>query len=200
MQKIVNTTVAAVLVASLVFPLSASAKGGPGDHGRRAAKQQVAIAGKSAAKVSTDTASAKAARKAARRQAKTLAKQERVAAKQAREASRAAEASETTAAASESATPNVAPAFSRIMSNLEKSVSKVLSGTKSQLPPGLVRVWLKFASWLGVDPTTMPGADLVSPAPAAGETTSTVDASGTVAPMPTDAPSASLDGSTTSAP
>ena len=54
--------------------------------------------------------------------------------------------------------------FARITANIQKSMAKVANGTKKQIPPGLMRVWLKFAGWLGVTsapPTRTP--DPVTP-------------------------------------
>ncbi|MDO9557799.1 MAG: hypothetical protein Q7J82_09555 [Coriobacteriia bacterium] len=46
----------------------------------------------------------------------------------------------------------IANALSRIEVNLERAQQKVLDGTKKALPPGLVRVYEKFMSWLGMTP------------------------------------------------
>lgn len=76
----------------------------------------------------------------------------------------------------------VGNAFKHITANLEKALAKVESGSMKQLPPGLVRVWLKFASWLGVDQGLLPG----TPAPAPGSS----DTSGSVTPTATPQPPA----------
>lgn len=86
-------------------------------------------------------------------------------------------------------------AFDHVTRNLERSLAKIAAGTKKQLPPGLVRVWLKFAGWLGVDPTLQPGyvappaepTSTVEPT-STPEPTSTVEPTGTPEPTPTVEP------------
>jgi hypothetical protein len=78
-------------------------------------------------------------------------------------------------------------AFTRITANIEKALAKIEAGTKMQVPPGLMRVWLKFAGWLGVDPTTMPGTPVIPPTEeptGTVEPTATVEPTGTVEPPP----------------
>lgn len=71
-------------------------------------------------------------------------------------------------------------AFSHITRNIEKAMAKVAAGTKKQVPPGLMRVWMKFAGWLGVTsaPPWQPPAPVVEP-------TATVEPTGTVEPTET---------------
>lgn len=94
------------------------------------------------------------------------------------DASEAPEPPESTEATS---TPGagIGNAFTRITSNIEKALAKIEAGTKTQVPPGLIRVWLKFAGWLGIDASTMPGAESVPP---------TDEPTGTVEPTPTVEP------------
>ena len=94
--------------------------------------------------------------------------------------------------------PGIANAFARITANLEKSLAKIAAGKKSQLPPGLVGVWMKFAAWLGVDQSLMPG--YVPPAGStddSGSVTSTItpEPTGTVEPTATIEPTSSVDAS-----
>lgn len=86
-------------------------------------------------------------------------------------------------------------AFARITANLEKSLARIADGKGNQVPPGLQRVWLKFASWLGAHPSTMPGADVGSPeAPTSPpEPTSTVEPTMTVEPSATVDPADPVD-------
>ncbi|TDB38181.1 MAG: hypothetical protein D9V44_09115 [Actinobacteria bacterium] len=87
--------------------------------------------------------------------------------------------------------PGVTNAFTRITANIEKALAKIEAGTKLQVPPGLLRVWLKFAGWLGVDPSTMPGTPVIPPAE---EPTSTVEPTATVEPTGTVEPPPVIDG------
>lgn len=75
----------------------------------------------------------------------------------------------------------IANALSNITRNIEKALAGIADGTRKQVPPGLIRVWQKFAGWLGIDLTTMPGAQ----PPAGGETTGTVEPTSTVEPTGT---------------
>ncbi len=81
-------------------------------------------------------------------------------------------------------------AFSHITRNIEKSLAKIAAGTKKQVPPGLLRVWLKFAGWLGVDPSTMPGA---TNTPDSDEPTGTVEPTSTVEPTGTVEPTSTIE-------
>jgi len=65
---------------------------------------------------------------------------------------------------SENAT-GIANAMSRITGNMQKSLVKITEGKKRQMPPGLTRVWIKFAGLLGIDLTTMPGYQAPQPPP-----------------------------------
>jgi hypothetical protein len=177
MRKPIAVLLSFALVAALVAPAVALAKGGQGNSGAHGAQSDgslsTARADRSVSKATRSTAkgehkTVRASRKAQRSTEKVVRKAERRAAKVAREASRTADAGERVDQTRDAAgladsvegTPTVGPgvsqAFSRITTNLEKSAAKVADGRKKQLPPGLVRVWLKFAAWLGVDPSTMP--------------------------------------------
>ena len=46
----------------------------------------------------------------------------------------------------------ISNALSRIEANLARAQQQVLDGTRKALPPGLVRVYEKFMSWLGLTP------------------------------------------------
>jgi len=67
-------------------------------------------------------------------------------------------------------------------------MAKVAAGTKKQIPPGLMKVWLKFAAWLGV--TDAPPWESVTPEEPTGtvEPTMTVEPTGTVEPTETVVP------------
>lgn len=173
-----------------------------------------AKAGPSGAK---DAATAeKAAAKAARKAAKAAARAERKAAKAtglessvsaegatgspdgSLEPTPAVETSGSTDAsppveAEEGDGPGIENALASITRNLEKSLAKIADGKKKQLPPGLVRVWQKFASWLGIDPTTQPGYEAPPVDPATVEPTSTVEPTATVEPTPTVEPSSTVE-------
>ncbi len=112
--------------------------------------------------------------------------------------------------ASPTAHPGISNAFSHITANLDRMLAMVASGHKKQLPPGLVSVWLKFASWLGVDPSQLPGTP---PAVTPGGSTDTsgsvgpggsTDTSGSVAPSgtpdPTTTTSSTVDTNSTTTP
>lgn len=93
-------------------------------------------------------------------------------------------AEETSGSVEPSGTPHAGKqnAFERITSNIEKSMAKVAAGTKKQIPPGLMKVWLKFAAWLSV--TDAPPWETVTPEEPTGtvEPTTTVEPTETVAP------------------
>lgn len=188
MKRGISVLIMVALVATLAVPVAAFAKGPEKAKGYESA----------VAKGKPDH-SQKAADKDARKAEKAAAKEERKAEKAASKAARGMEASEIesgsvdasgSTVASVTAGPGVSNAFTRITANLEKSLAKIAAGKKRQLPPGLVRVWLKFASWLGVDPSTMPGNDVgVSEEPTSTiEPTSTVEPTGTVVPTSTIEP------------
>lgn len=196
MKWTITRVIALALMAMLMFPVTTPAKGKPDQAGKPAAATK-AKGDKAAEK--TERAASKEARqqtKAERKSAKSAAKAERKsAAGAALEDSASVDAS-----GSVEATPSVSNAFTRITTNLEKSLAKIAAGKKTQLPPGLVRVWMKFASWLGVDPTTMPGTISVTPDPPTGETTQTAEPTGTVTPDLSQPPTPTVDGSEVTAP
>lgn len=178
MNKKLSIVIALVLAFALSMPAVALAKGPKSGKGKPAASSH---------QEARDKAAEKAAKKAA---------------KQARKEARSAEASEEAEAPEvepfepiETGNRNVAGAMVRITSNLERALSKVAEGTKKQLPPGLVRVWQKFAAWLGIDPTTQPG--YVAPV---DDSSPTTDATGTVEPTSTVEPTPTVDPTATVVP
>jgi len=151
----------------------------------KAAAKQARKAEKAAAKESRKAlkAAAKQTRKAEKAAAKQTRDAEKAAvagtsdpAKQARKAEKAAVAGTSDATdpdqavdvveppVSENAT-GIANAMSRITGNMQKSLVKITEGKKRQMPPGLTRVWIKFAGLLGIDLTTMPGYQAPQPPP-----------------------------------
>ncbi len=221
MKKPILATVSVMLVASLVVPGIAFAQGNGKNQGGAARGKAARVA---VASAQQEARNDKAAEKAAHAQAKAervAAKAERKAAKaaekQARKAlkpttkaaavSAAAEATEVVGGDDASGSvepsveathgPGIAVAFSRITSNLEKSLDKMAAGKKKQLPPGLIRVWNKFASWLGVDLTTRPGYVAPSVPTSTVEPTSTVTPTSTVEPTPTVTPTPTVEPSGT---
>lgn len=191
MKRLTAMVLALALVSAIVGPVAASA--GPGKSGQR--ERPAAAGQKSAEKQARKTE--RDAEKAVKRQSKQVRKaeraQERAAAKAEREQARGTEPSASAdvtpsvaASSSVDTTPAVSNAFGRITANIEKSLAKIADGRKTRVPPGLIRVWLKFAGWLGVDPTTMPAPQSGSPADPTGVPTSTAEPTGTVTPDPTD--------------
>lgn len=184
MSKKFSVLIMFVLVCVLAMPAVVVAKGQKGG-------------GKGAGAAASKEARGKAAEKA---EDKAAAKAEKRAAKQERKQARSSEASGAEVPETEefdpieTGKPGVAGAMVRITSNLERALDKVAAGTKKQLPPGLVKVWNKFAVWLGIDPTTQPGyvAPVDDSSPTT-ETTSTVEPTATVEPTPTVDPTATID-------
>lgn len=220
MKRASSTFTTVLIVFTLLVPVAAFAaragNSGKGQsqvtHGRKAAGSS----GKSAAQESKKPL---AAGKPARAGHEKAAKIKRV--KKAKKAKRAATAATVGAAvttgsdtatetagaseensategspATETAGPDVSNAFARITANLEKSLAKIAAGKKTQLPPGLVRVWQKFAGWLGVDPANMPGTPTTAPGGSVDETGS-VTATTTPEPTATIEPSPTVDASAT---
>ena len=169
MRRPIAALLVVTMIAALVVPAVAFANNGRGnsESNSRGSRDKSAVlthvADKAAARASHKAAqkAAKVARKAAAtaRSAesraawatrKSAAVAARTARKAAREASRSVEPTgslETTRAVG----PGVSNAFARITANMEKSIAKMAAGTKKQMPAGLIRVWLKFAGWLGVE-------------------------------------------------
>ncbi|MBS3956471.1 MAG: hypothetical protein KGZ40_02935 [Clostridiales bacterium] len=54
-------------------------------------------------------------------------------------------------------------ALSRILINIERAEAQIEAGTRSYVPPGLLRVMAKFLGWLGLDAAPDPGSG--DPAP-----------------------------------
>lgn len=84
----------------------------------------------------------------------------------------------------------IANALSRIQANIARAEAKVAAGTKSQLPPGLLRVMDKFLSWLGLSPDTPseePGDGTDQPEDSAEESATPVP-DGSFEPTPTPDP------------
>jgi hypothetical protein len=182
MRKSIVVLLTAALLAALVVPGIALAKGGPGGQGSGssqsgASKHKASKTSSPADHVSRKTAQSAAkssgmselhSGKAAGEPRKPAHKVEIAKQRGAREASHSANARDHSDEDLDSndTSPSVDgtrcvgsgvnTAFSRITANLEKSAAKVAAGRKKQLPPGLVRVWLNFAAWLGVDPSTIP--------------------------------------------
>lgn len=204
MKKLSIAAVSTLLIAALAVPSAALAKGGNQNRGTSdsaigqgkgrptdISAPDGGLTAKEARKA--ERSAARLARKAQKAEAKQAREDEKAAAKQARTAGGAVGAadmgSEESSESVESSAPTgpgIANAMSRITANLEKSLAKIASGKKKQLPPGLVRVWLKFAAWLGIDPTTQPG--YVAP-----ETTSTPEPTTTVEPTPTIDPTPTVE-------
>ncbi len=185
MKRSLYFILAVVLITALMSPtLAFAGKGNAGGTDKAAKATSASDASEKAVK--QDKTEAKAA--------KSDAKAERKGDKAPQQRGEGAESEDATPHASVEAT-RVAPgklnAFARITANLEKSVAKIADGTKTQLPPGLVRVWLKFAGWLGIDPSTMPGTPSSPPTEeptSTVEPTATVEPTGTVEPTPTVEP------------
>jgi len=220
-KRPMTIVVASMLIAAVAMPGVAAANGNGQGKGAGQRQSAAAKAQRETAKEArtADLASAEASRaalKAQRRAEKAAAYSAKFAARDAkkaarkvaqdqRKAARALEASGVPGSVAESGSapasagvdatravgPGVSNAFVRITGNLEKSVAKVTAGTKKRVPPGLVRVWLKFATWLGIDKATMPVVTTVAP-PAVPtrtvEPTRTVDPTSTVEPTPTVEP------------
>ncbi len=181
-------TALAVVVAVPAMASAANGHGKSGVNGRgvASAKSKNAVA----PPATSGAASAKALAKQARVTAKAARTQARMSAKSARTAPASVDASATTP--TEVRGQGVANAMVHITANIEKALAKIAAGTKTQVPPGLMRVWLKFAGWLGIDPATMPG----SPAPGSGDSTSTIVPTSTILPTFTVDP-APIDGPAT---
>lgn len=188
MKKLLATVLAVALIGVLAAPSIALAKGGNG-HGRSGSSHGKKFAAQASSETTPVTkADRKAAKKAARlerKAAKVAAKAARKAAKPSVEGSESIEPSESVESSVGAGIPN---AFSRITSNLEKSLAKIAAGKMTQLPPGLVNVWQKFAGWLGIDLTTQPGFTGSTTPTATPVPTSTVEPSATVAPTGTVVP------------
>lgn len=137
-------------------------------------------------------AAQKASKGAAKREAQQTRKAERTAAKTERKAGRTLESSDTVES-SETVSAGRTKSFERITTNLEKALLKIEAGKKSQLPPGLVNVWLKFAAWLNIDPATMPGATVVPSDDPSDEPTDTVEPTATVEPPSTVLPAPAVE-------
>ncbi len=175
MRRFWSISITVLLGIALVIPSSAFAAPGGGEERGKGAKERQASDTDKGRDESKDAR--KAERKAVRAEAKETRRAENSDRKSARETTRGIESTR-----SVEATPAVSNAFSRITSNIEKSLAKIADGRKKQVPPGLIRVWLKFAGWLGVDPSTMPTAPVGPPTNPTGEPTSTVEPTGTVGP------------------
>ncbi len=203
-------TTIVILVLALAFALAAPgvALAGQGNgKGKGKAQSKPAAAAKTherGAKGQPASVEESPAVDAGKQAAKADRKAAKVAAKEARKAAKAAAIGAGALAASDDESgsvepsesvegtkavgPGVSNAFSRITANLEKSLAKIEAGTKKQLPPGLVKVWMKFAGWLGVDPATMPGASGSVVPPHTSEPSSTVEPTQTVVPTSTVEP------------
>ncbi len=211
MKRTTAAIVLIVLAASLVLPGAALAKGGSGGtRGKSAVAHEKAARGPhgetdasagAEAPEATPTAESpelesdepgpeaeKSARKAARSAAKVQRKEAREAGQTARKASRSVDASGDVDSQPDSDEPTgTSPrAFSSITANIERALEMVAGGSKTRVPPGLLRVWYKFAGWLGVDPSTAPAPLPGVPVGPPGETTVTVEPTGTVNPPTTD--------------
>jgi len=188
MNKPISALLAMTMLVALVAPAVAVAKDGQ-DNSGRGASQSHSSNPRSLKSPPPTTHAEKGARalesesvKRARESEKAVHKAAGEAQHAAREASRSANAEVESDSPQESdeisssteGTPAVGTAFSHITTNLERSVAKVVDGRKKQLPPGLVRVWLKFAAWLGVDQTTIPQVPKQTPST---ETSPTPEAS-----------------------
>lgn len=211
MNRPLIVAVSSLLVAALAIPGVAVAKGGPkSDRSKGGSSAASAERGKGRPGAESPApeggVTAKEARKAEKTAAKEARKAEKAARKEARKAAKSivpeadevegVSASEEPSGSSEPSAsvepsvptgPGIANAMTRITANLEKSLAKMAAGKKKQLPPGLVRVWMKFAAWLGIDPTTRPG--YVAPV----EPTATVEPTSTVEPTPTAEPTPTVD-------
>ena len=216
MRRTVASLLVVAVVASMAIPAVAFAGGKGGnskgngewgavsaDEDARAAQAAIARDARAQAKSARkDTgaqakrsrAEAKARANDARRQEKLLSKAAREEARRAAKRAKAASSEVTSptldASPSVDATKTVGPgvsnALARITRNLERRIAKFGWGAK--LPPGLVRVWLKFSGWLGNDTSATPWTPPVSadtsltPSPSADQSGS-VDPSATVVPI-----------------
>ena len=214
----VRIALSLVVISALAVPATAFARGGAG---HRAAKP-TAKAGKGAQAKGAATAAAKKPVKVAKAGGSSAAAKKKAAAAstapKGKEKAKAAKVKKTKPAAAPVAAeePGEAPesseaskspwasrdttptAFLSITKNIEKMMAKVAAGTKKQLPPGLQRVWLKFAGWLGVttpapwlpvvpDPV-VEQPDSVTPTPRTVDPSPTVEPTPTVPPAPTAEP------------
>jgi len=225
MKRTTAVIILIILAVSLVLPGAALAKGGNGGtRGKSAVAHEKAArgphgeAGASAgaeAPEATPPADApelesdepapeaeKSARKAARVATKEQRKEAREAGKATRKASRSVDASGDVGSQldSDEATGTSSRAFSSITTNIERALEMVADGSKTRVPPGLLRVWYKFAGWLGVDPNTAPAPLPGVPVGPPGETTVTVEPTGTVNPPTTDPLAPPVDPTATPAP
>lgn len=203
MRKTLSISIMMLLVVALVTPTVALAGNGRGNGGASTAQQAEngASHGKSAAKA--EKQALKAEKKAAKAQAKADRKAAMVAAGgESDEASESLEptdsvgvpdSGEPSGSVDATSAPDVSNAFTRITANIEKSLAKIADGKKKQVPPGLIRVWMKFAAWLGVDASTMPGSDSGTSADPTEEPTSTVEPTETVEPTSTVTPTETVE-------
>lgn len=170
MRKIVALATLIALVATLIVPTVAVARGGPPagkgpgftppGQAKKAAPSEASVA-EEADEPADEAPSpdSKEARKAEKAEGKAAAKAEKAAA---RSVSEGAELS----SLDESATPDpdeadepsdtgkmfgIANALSRIMANIERAEARVAAGQKSHVPTGLLNVLSKFLGWLGID-------------------------------------------------
>lgn len=199
MKKPIGALLVVAMLAALTVPAVALAQ-----PGRGRSQQSMTQGGKvtmvPAAEKHADVAKRadNAARKATHRAEKATRRAQRSALRASRDASKTMDADETTESvepsgsveptrsvdATASASHGRLRSFDRITRNIEKSIAKIEAGQKSQIPPGLMRVWLKFAEWLGIDPSTMPAV----PTKSTVEPTATVEPTVTIEPTVTVTP------------
>ena len=148
MKKSLTLLVVTVLVLTLVVPTVAIAGGSHG--GGPKGKGQSAKAERTAAKESrkADKVAAKSSKAAEKAVVKAARKAPPVAAVAVESdvTSPSTDASPSTEA-TKAVGAGVANAFARITRNIQRKLDKF--GEGAVVPPGLMSVWLKFASWLG---------------------------------------------------
>lgn len=192
MRRPIITLLVLVVSAALVMPAIATAAGGPPEG-----KGKPASTAKGGSPEFKDARKAeKSALKDARKAQKAAAKAEKAQRKAERLAAGVLEADESEGASpSVDASPStegtksvgagVANALSRITRNIERRIEKF--GWDAGVPMGLMRVWMKFSTWLGNDtgapPWTPPVSDDTSPIPPpSGDTSPTSPPSGEESP------------------
>jgi len=195
----------AFLVLALVVPTTALAARDGHGKGRGAASDTRLRRGGDSQRDGTDRElggkkrgadqAAKLERKAQRAAVKQQKRAARMSAGQTAESSEAVEPTgsvEASPATAPTRLRGIANALSHIQLNIARFQARIDAGVKASLPQGLVGVMQKFMSWLGLSPTTTPGAEATGTV----EPTATVEPTGTVEPTTTVEPTGTVDTTT----
>lgn len=170
MKKTLSIALVLMLIAALATPAVAfAAKGGKGSKGAERAAAAREAKGSEAGRAEAPGQ--------AKKQLKAQKKDKAPAASEAASETPDGDASaEETVTMSPGKQKGITNALTRIHANLTRMQADVDAGLRTQLPPGLLRVFEKFFGWLGdaAPPLDTPWVT--------SETTPAVDASGTVGP------------------